>query len=65
MPAILRPEDYARWLSPDETEPAELLGLLGPYSETEMEACPVSTQVNRPANDSPACIERAEPQTLF
>lgn len=53
MPAILRPADYQRWLSPLETGPADLIA---PYPAGEMEAYPVSTLVNVPKNDSQQCI---------
>ena len=65
MPAIVGPEDYARWLAPEETDPAELASVLKPYPAAEMEAYPVSPRVNKPAHDAPDCIEKAEPQTLF
>jgi putative SOS response-associated peptidase YedK len=65
MPAIVRREDYARWLAPEEADPEELAGVLKPYPAEEMEAYPVSPRVNKPAHDAPDCIERAEPQTLF
>jgi putative SOS response-associated peptidase YedK len=53
MPAILNPRDYQAWLSP-ETEHAE--SLLGePF--TTIAIYPVSTYVNKPANDDARCIE--------
>jgi len=55
MPVILRPEDYGRWLDP-QNSPAELLPLLRPYVNEELEAYPVGRQVNRPAHDGPDCI---------
>jgi len=56
MPAILPPDDYQSWLDPNEKQADELLGLIKPYPAQEMQAYPVSTLVNRPANDSPDCI---------
>lgn len=56
MPVILPADAYAQWLSPDETPAAALQPLLVPYPSEEMEAYPVSRFVNRPMNDSPACI---------
>ena len=47
MPAILRPEDYDRWLS-DEPDPRELLK---PFPAEPMTMWPVSTRVNTPKND--------------
>jgi putative SOS response-associated peptidase YedK len=55
MPAILRQQDYARWLDPN-TPPGELQSLLVPYPE-ELQAYPVSTHVNSPKNDDPKCAE--------
>lgn len=55
MPVILKPQDYAQWLDPGE-QPAERLSkLLGPYPASQMEAYAVSTLVNDPKQDSPAC----------
>lgn len=56
MPVILRPEDYRRWLDPEQHEPARLQAMLSPYPADEMTAWPVSTLVNRPANDRPECV---------
>jgi len=55
MPALLPPEAWARWLDP-LAEPEALRGLLGPAPEGLLEAWPVSTRVNRPEFDDPACI---------
>jgi putative SOS response-associated peptidase YedK len=56
MPAILAPDAYDRWLSPDD-EPAERLQpLLGPYPADDLVAYPVSRVVNNPANDVPECV---------
>ena len=50
MPVILPPDAFAPWLS-GEAVP------LGPYPADAMTAHPVSTLVNRPANDDPRCVE--------
>ena len=55
MPVILHPQDYEDWLQP-ATDPGMLMHLLRPYPAEAMIAYPVSTVVNSPANDSPACI---------
>ncbi len=55
MPAIVPAADRKAWLD-TETPIAEALSLLKPY-ELALEAYPVSTLVNRPANDVPDCIE--------
>ena len=59
MPVILPPGAYDRWLDPAEQRARSLDDLLVPYPAGEMVAHPVSTYVNRPANDSPTCIEPA------
>ncbi len=53
MPVILRKEDEDTWLNPDESETERLMKLLNPYSDEEMEAYPVSSLVNKPANNFP------------
>ena len=57
MPVILNPADYGLWLDPEIRQPDQIQHLLRPYPAQEMDAYPVSTFVNRPANDSPRCIE--------
>jgi putative SOS response-associated peptidase YedK len=65
MPAIIHPEHYRAWLDPAEHDAAEMLQYLGPYPAEEMVAQPVSTLVNSPKNEVPACIEPVEKETLF
>ncbi len=67
MPAILRPEDYATWLSPEEISPRSLQPLLRPYPAEMMQGYPVSPRVNNPRVDDPSCIAPySNPQgTLF
>jgi len=57
MPVILEPEDFDLWLSPGVDDPQALRGLLRPYPASGMTAYMVSTEVNRPSNDSPICIK--------
>jgi putative SOS response-associated peptidase YedK len=57
MPVILPPESYATWLDTSVQSPEELLPLLVPYPSEAMQAYPVSTRVNRPANDDAECLE--------
>ncbi|HIK44974.1 MAG TPA: SOS response-associated peptidase, partial [Leptolyngbyaceae cyanobacterium M65_K2018_010] len=57
MPVILAPEDYAPWLDPSYYQPQVLQAMLGPYEAEAMDYYPVSTWVNQPEHDSPACIE--------
>jgi putative SOS response-associated peptidase YedK len=54
MPAILRKEDRDAWL---EGSADEAWAVLKPYPDEHMVAWPVSTRVNKPANDDPALIE--------
>ena len=58
MPVILPAGSYDAWLDP-EAEREELVALLAPYPEAEMEAYPVSRFVNSPSNNDPRCIEPA------
>jgi putative SOS response-associated peptidase YedK len=57
MPVMLLPEDEASWLDPVLPDPEPLLALLKPYPTELMEAYTVSSQVNKPQNDSPALLE--------
>jgi putative SOS response-associated peptidase YedK len=59
MPVILPPGAWKRWLDPD-SPPEELRALLSPYGDGDLRAYAVSTLVNSPRNDLPACIEPAE-----
>jgi putative SOS response-associated peptidase YedK len=56
MPLVLSPEDRDRWLDP-EADPAELGAIARRPNGEALEARPVSTAVNRPANDDAECIE--------
>ncbi len=57
MPVIVPPEHWDTWLDPEIDDPAALEELLLPYPAEKMRAHPVSTHVNKPANDDPTCIE--------
>ncbi|HPT14810.1 MAG TPA: SOS response-associated peptidase [Bacteroidales bacterium] len=57
MPVILRREDERLWLGSDNA--AELLELLKPYADEEMEAYPISKLINSAANDFPEVIAPA------
>ena len=61
MPVILAPEDYDQWLDPQVQDKEKLLTLLRPYPADELTAHPVSTLVNSPRNENPACIEPLGP----
>lgn len=60
MPVILSREAYAEWLEPAPLPPERLQSLTAPHPADNMEAYPVSTHVNRPANDDPECIVRMD-----
>ena len=57
MPVILSRKAREAWLDPSNSQKEELLDLLKPYSAEEMEAFPVSTFVNSPANDAADCLK--------
>ncbi len=57
MPVILQPSKYESWLDPNNQDRTELNELLVSSPAEEMEALPVSTYVNNPANQGPRCIE--------
>jgi putative SOS response-associated peptidase YedK len=56
MPAILRPEDCARWLG-EEKPPADLLA---PFPPEPMTMWPISNRVNSPKNDDAQLLEAIE-----
>lgn len=58
MPVILDSHDYDAWLDPGMEDARQLEPLLVPYPAERMTAYPVSTAVNSPRHDSPACIEK-------
>lgn len=56
MPVILDPKDYDLWLDPAVHKAERLQQMLCPFRSEAMTAYPVSTQVNKPTNNSPECI---------
>jgi len=56
MPVILHPRDYAKWLDPSPQTPEQLMPLLKPFPADAMDAYPVTTLVNKPANDIPELV---------
>ena len=56
MPVILPPRHHQLWLDPEERRAQRIAPVLEPLPASEMTAFPVSTVVNRPANDGPECI---------
>jgi putative SOS response-associated peptidase YedK len=57
MPVILNPKDYDLWLDPTLTDSKSLQPLLKPFHAEEMIVYPVDIIVNKPANDTPECIQ--------
>lgn len=62
MPVIIAPDDYARWLDPDEQDGGAVSDLIRPYPSGEMDGYPVSTRVNSPKHDDAELIEPAATQ---
>ncbi len=56
MPVILPPDAWDTWLDPQQRDPAALSTLLVPCPDDWLEAYEVSSLVNSPANEDPACI---------
>lgn len=56
MPAIISPQSREAWLSP-ETDLASAQRILNQSSAEEIDFFPVSTLVNKPANNSQECVE--------
>lgn len=56
MPVILHPEDYDEWLSRDIQKADPLLHLMRSFPAELMAYRPVSTHVNNPRNEDPACV---------
>ena len=67
MPVILKREDENTWINPDLVEPEQLLPLLVPYPDREMESYPVSRLINSPRNDTKEVLKplQIKEQTLF
>ncbi len=55
MPVILAPDDWQRWLDPDQQDARVVEPLMIPYPDGELEAFAVSTRVNSPRHDDPEC----------
>lgn len=59
MPVILSKEAQKTWLDPEMQDVEKLVALLKPYSADQMQAHPVSPQVNSPKNNSAELIKSA------
>jgi putative SOS response-associated peptidase YedK len=59
MPVMLLRDDESRWLDPHNHDASDLLGMLRPYPEEEMEGYEVSARVNRAGIDDASLIRSA------
>ncbi|MGV0024668.1 SOS response-associated peptidase [Phormidesmis priestleyi] len=57
MPVMLHPEDYDRWLDPQNQDTDALQSLLRPYESEAMVSYAVSPIVNSPTHDQQDCVE--------
>jgi putative SOS response-associated peptidase YedK len=58
MPGIVRPEDYDRWLDPENCDVESPLPLTGPYPERLMEAYRIDRRLNRADAEGPELIAK-------
>jgi len=68
MGVIIPAQHVEQWLTPGDVEPSELDSLLRSYPSEEMEAYPVSKDVNYPGSEGPDLIKPIDPgppSTLF
>jgi putative SOS response-associated peptidase YedK len=56
MPVILAEDAWARWLDPAPADPAELLGLLAPSEDVDLDVYAVVRDVNDVRRDGPELI---------
>jgi putative SOS response-associated peptidase YedK len=57
MPVILPHEKEENWIRAGMVGPADLSGMLAPYPAGEMEAYPVSGNINDPGSEGPGLIQ--------
>ena len=57
MPVILHPDDYPEWLDTSLQDKDSLRHLLRAFPADQMQTVPVSTHVNNPRNEDPACVQ--------
>jgi putative SOS response-associated peptidase YedK len=60
MPVILDPDNYDLWLDPGMTKVEVVSDLMKPYDARMMRSYPVSTRINRVANDDEECSAPTE-----
>ena len=56
MPMLVEPETFGAWLDPALTDPDEVRSLLRPAAAGRLESFPVSTAVNKVANNGPELV---------
>lgn len=61
MPVVVPPEAFDLWLNTREVDSETAMALIRPAPDDLLEAYPVSTAVNRVANDNPKLIELFTP----
>ena len=61
MPVVLPESAWDRWLDPEFDDVDALQSLLVPAPDDQIECWPVSTLVNKPANNGPELLEQVEP----
>jgi hypothetical protein len=61
MPVIVPPEAFDLWLNCRDVDAQTAAALIAPAPEDLLEAYPVSTDVNRVANDNAKLLERVVP----
>ena len=64
MPVILDPDSYDLWLDPWMKDAAAASDLLKPYDARLMRCYPISTRVNRVANDDEECSAPVEHEQI-
>ncbi|MFL5641120.1 MAG: SOS response-associated peptidase [Chloroflexota bacterium] len=57
MPVVIAEDAWDRWLDPAQPDPSELLGLLVPDEDLDLEVYPVERLVNDVRRDGPELIE--------
>ncbi len=63
MPVVVQPEQFDLWLGGRDEHTAAASALIRPAPDDLLDAYPVSSEVNRVANDNPKLLERAAEMT--
>ena len=64
-PLMIDAQNYAAWLDPATTDPADVLDLLVAAAPGPLEAYPVSTAVNNVRNNGPGLVEPLPPDEVL